>query len=131
MRTVLVIGVAVLLAGCQRPETIAGVSDSAFVRAMAELRRLPTTPAIGQAARDRARDSILRLHGITAAQLEAARAEGRREAVTVCEALIPKQGTTGRMLALQDAIDAIRALAAKEANHAAAPQDRGGREGRE
>jgi hypothetical protein len=48
------------------------VTDSAFVRAMSDLRRLPATPAMDQLSRNRARDSILRMNGLTAAQLEAA-----------------------------------------------------------
>jgi hypothetical protein len=62
----------VACAGCSRAELIAGVSDSTYVRAMSALRRLPAAPTMGQAARDRVRDSILRGYGMNAEQLEAA-----------------------------------------------------------
>ena len=61
-----------IVGACRRPELVAGVSDSAFVRAMSDLRRLPPAPALDPQARNRARDSILRANGLTAAQLEAA-----------------------------------------------------------
>ncbi|MBV6521430.1 MAG: hypothetical protein MNPFHGCM_01568 [Gemmatimonadaceae bacterium] len=51
-----------------------GISDSAFVAAMAGLRRLPVHSMIDSASRMAARDSILRANGLTAAQLEAAAA---------------------------------------------------------
>lgn len=46
------------------------MSDSTFVQTMVALRKLPIGNSIDQAVRDRARDSILRVHGVTAAQVE-------------------------------------------------------------
>lgn len=64
----------VAAAGCQRHVLAAGVSDSTFVGAMAGLRRLPAASMVDSASRMRARDSILKHYGLTAAQLEAAAA---------------------------------------------------------
>ena len=63
---------AVLLAGCRSDEIVSGVSDSTFARAMIALRRLPLATQGDTASRVAARDSILRSHGVTAAQLESA-----------------------------------------------------------
>jgi hypothetical protein len=73
--TRLVVGLALIgftATGCRGGELATGVSDSTYVRVMAGLRRLPVGPVIDTQARNRARDSILRAHGITATQLESA-----------------------------------------------------------
>lgn len=72
MRIIVPLAALLACAGCNRAELIAGVNDSTYVRAMAALRRLPAGPTMGQAARDRVRDSILRGYGMNAEQLEAA-----------------------------------------------------------
>mgnify|MGYP001618086448 CR=1 FL=1 len=46
------------------------MSDSTFVRTMIALRRLPLGYSADTAARVRMRDSVLRAHGVTAAQIE-------------------------------------------------------------
>ena len=46
------------------------MSDSTFVQTMVALRTLPVGNNIDRAVRDRARDSILTAHGVTAAQVE-------------------------------------------------------------
>ena len=62
-----------LAAAACRPSPLApGVSDSAFVRVMAALRRVPSTGPTDSAARQRSRDSILRANRVTAPQIESA-----------------------------------------------------------
>jgi len=63
---------AVLVVGCRGGEIVSGVSDSTFARTMIALRRLPLATGDDTTARAAARDSILRAHGITGAQLESA-----------------------------------------------------------
>ncbi|MEP7346912.1 MAG: hypothetical protein ABI877_16705 [Gemmatimonadaceae bacterium] len=60
--------------GCRRHVLAQGVSDSTFVAAMAELRRMPARVMVDSASRMRARDSILKHYGLTVAQLEGAAA---------------------------------------------------------
>ena len=68
-----VVFVLVLMAAACRGDQLApGVSDSAYVRAMAALRALPSAQPSTQQLRDRTRDSILRANGMNAAQFEAA-----------------------------------------------------------
>ncbi|HSA56428.1 MAG TPA: hypothetical protein VLE53_12045 [Gemmatimonadaceae bacterium] len=71
-RASLVVVSAVLLASCRGQEIVSGVSDSTFARTMIALRRLPLATGGDTTARTAARDSILRAHGVTAAQLESA-----------------------------------------------------------
>jgi len=59
-------------AGCHRGEIVAGVSDSSFVRAMAELRRVNSDAALDSAAKASARAAVLQREGLTPAQLERA-----------------------------------------------------------
>lgn len=68
----LLVASAVLLAGCRSNEIVNGVSDSTFTRTMIALRRLPLAGGGDTTARAAARDSVLRAHGITGAQLESA-----------------------------------------------------------
>ena len=72
MRVIPFLVIAALLAGCRKQPLAPGVSDSAFVRAMAGLRRLPTGTTVDHLVRDRMRDSILRANGVTGPQLESA-----------------------------------------------------------
>ena len=59
-------------AGCRRSELATGVSDSAFVAVMADLKRVQDAPGIDSAQRAARRDSVLQSRGLTPAQLEAA-----------------------------------------------------------
>ena len=59
-------------AGCRRPQLATGVSDSAFVAVMADLKRVQDAPGMDSAQRAARRDSILQSRGLTPAQLEAA-----------------------------------------------------------
>jgi hypothetical protein len=54
---------------CRSDPIFSRMSDSTFVQAMVELRRLPVGAGVGE-ARGVRRDSILRKHDITAADLE-------------------------------------------------------------
>jgi hypothetical protein len=58
--------------GCQGRDIIAGVNDSTFVRTMAALRVVQGDSTIGDSARKARRDSVLKSHEVTAAQLERA-----------------------------------------------------------
>lgn len=58
--------------GCTPNEIVDGVTESTYVRAMVELRKLPTGAVPDSAARARTRDSVLGSLRITAAQLESA-----------------------------------------------------------
>ena len=59
-------------AGCRRPQLATGVSDSAFVAVMADLKRVQDAPGMDSAQRAARRDSILQSRGLTPAQLESA-----------------------------------------------------------
>ena len=59
------------IVGCARRDIVPGVSDSAFVATMADLRRLDAT-ASDSAARAAARRNILRQRGLTVEQLDRA-----------------------------------------------------------
>jgi len=59
-------------AGCGRSQLATGVSDSAFVAVMADLKRVQEAPGMDSAQRAARRDSILQSRGLTPAQLEAA-----------------------------------------------------------
>jgi hypothetical protein len=69
---VLVLLVFASSTGCHRSELSTGVSDSTFVKVMAELRRVRDTPGIDSGQRAARRDSTLQKFGLTPAQLEAA-----------------------------------------------------------
>ena len=58
--------------GCRRSQLATGVSDSAFVAVMADLKRVQDAPGVDSAQRAVRRDSILQSRGLTPAQLEAA-----------------------------------------------------------
>ena len=55
---------------CRIGGDLAGLDESAFVVTMAELQVIATTPSLDSIRRATARDSVLRAHGVTAAQLE-------------------------------------------------------------
>jgi hypothetical protein len=60
--------------GCGDDELADGVTDSAFVAAMAELERIEREPGADSAARVAARTAALQRRGLTPARLEAAAA---------------------------------------------------------
>ena len=62
-------------AGCRRSELATGVSDSAFVAVMADLKRVQDAPGMDSAQRAARRDSVLQSRGLTPAQLETAARE--------------------------------------------------------
>ena len=65
-----VIAVTIAL-GCGRSELVSGISDSAFVATMAELRQVQQ-PGMDSAQVTRARQGVLQRRGLTADQLEQA-----------------------------------------------------------
>ena len=80
LRSAHAVAAVVLLAsaGCRRDEIISGVSDSAFVATMADLRRVQNDASLDSARRKMARDSVLQRRGLTPAEVErAARALAR------------------------------------------------------
>ena len=75
MRRVLAIhafAVALLAGGCRRGEIVNGVSDSAFVATMAELRAISRGSDTDSVSRARARQAVLQRRGLTAERLEQA-----------------------------------------------------------
>ena len=60
------------LAACRRAELPGGMSDSAFVATMAELRRVNEDRAVDSAARARRREAVLLRRRVTPEQLEQA-----------------------------------------------------------
>jgi hypothetical protein len=72
-RNLALISIAAVIA-CRGNDIVRGVSDSTFVQTMADLRRLPTVIQGDTSFRVRMRDSILRVHGVTAPQIESAAA---------------------------------------------------------
>ncbi len=60
------------LAGCRTPELAAGVTDSAFVAAMAALQQVNGDEARDSASKAAARDSVLQGRGLTEDDLIAA-----------------------------------------------------------
>jgi hypothetical protein len=65
----LAIAPLILANSCRRDPIFVEMSDSTFVRTMVALRNLTIGPA-DTAARARQRDSVLRVFGVTAAQVE-------------------------------------------------------------
>ena len=60
----------VALAACRSKKADLGMSDSAFVQVMAELKVVADEPQIAAEVRAQRRDAVLRKRGVTAAQLE-------------------------------------------------------------
>jgi hypothetical protein len=58
--------------GCRRGEIVEGVTDSTFVATIAELQRVNADAKIPRNGRQRARDSVLRKHRVSARSLERA-----------------------------------------------------------
>jgi hypothetical protein len=61
-----------LAGGCRRTEIVAGVTDSSFVAAMTELRRIRSDSSMDSTRRSAARAKALQGRGLTVDQLEAA-----------------------------------------------------------
>jgi hypothetical protein len=59
-----------VLAGCRSRKADLGMSDSAFVQVMSELKVVADYPSLTPAVRAQRRDGVLRKRGVTAAQLE-------------------------------------------------------------
>lgn len=68
------LSVVIAMAACGRVQIVEGVSDSAFVSTMAQLRRVQNDASLDSAARAAARAAVLQGQGLTAAQLERAAA---------------------------------------------------------
>ncbi|HEX2779345.1 MAG TPA: hypothetical protein VHM30_07590 [Gemmatimonadaceae bacterium] len=62
---------ACAITGCTKHEIVSGVSDSAFVAAMADLRRIQNAPG-DSASQAATRQRVLQQRGLTEAQLERA-----------------------------------------------------------
>lgn len=60
----------VALAGCRSRNADLGMSDSAFVQVMGELKFVADGPDVTDAVRAQRRDAVLRKRGVSAAQLE-------------------------------------------------------------
>lgn len=77
MRRHLLLGLALvaLLPACRRQELASGISDSTFVRTVLALRRVPLVAGPDSGRRSAMRDSIMRAHHVTPAQLERAARE--------------------------------------------------------
>jgi hypothetical protein len=58
--------------GCRTHDIVSGVTDSTFVAAMADLRRVQLAPGLDSARRSAMRDSVMRLRRVSSQQLEAA-----------------------------------------------------------
>lgn len=65
-------GAMVGTTGCRRGEIVSGVTDSTFVAAMSELRRVESAPTRDSASRAAARAAVLQRQGLTPAELERA-----------------------------------------------------------
>lgn len=64
--------VAATAVACSQEEIVPGVTDSTFVHAMVELRRLPLGGGLDPTARRITRDAILQRYGLDSAKLESA-----------------------------------------------------------
>jgi hypothetical protein len=98
LRACHLIAVAILVAACRRGEIVAGVSDSSFVAAMADLRQLAREPGFDSTARARARQGVLQSRGLTLEQLDRAAAQLAREperAADLWRAIEQKAATLG------------------------------------
>src|SRR4051794_15549227 len=85
--------------GCQRSRSSNGVSDSAFVAVLADLKRVQGAPGMSPSQRAASRDSILQIHGLKPAQLEQAAkqlAENPARAQTVWQAVQQRAADTSK-----------------------------------
>jgi hypothetical protein len=64
--------IAAAALACTQKEIVPGVTDSTFVNAMVELRRLPLGGGLDPTARRITRDAILQRYGLDSAKLESA-----------------------------------------------------------
>ncbi len=62
--------VLVLIAGCRSRKADLGMSDSAFVQIMGDLKIVADVPDISDAVRAQRREAVLRKYSVTAAQIE-------------------------------------------------------------
>jgi hypothetical protein len=62
---------AIILTGCESRRADLGMSDSAFVTVMSELKVIADLPDLSPAVRAQRRDAVFRNRGVTAAQIEA------------------------------------------------------------
>jgi hypothetical protein len=62
---------ALLLSGCQNRRADLGMSDSAFVTVMSELKVIADLPDLSPTVRAQRRDAVFRNRRVTAAQIEA------------------------------------------------------------
>jgi hypothetical protein len=69
-RHAIVMVLALGLAGCRKKNADLGMSDSAFVQVMGELKFVADAPDVTDAVRAQRRDAVLRKRGVSAAQLE-------------------------------------------------------------
>lgn len=78
-RHVLVLAMVMAGVGCTRGEIVSGVSDSTYVAAMTELRKVQTNPTLDSLGRAAARRAVLQRRGLTADKLERAAAALARD----------------------------------------------------
>lgn len=67
-----VVALGMALGGCERGRSSTGVSDSAFVATMSELRIIQESATLDSAGRDSARRQVLQSRGLTPEALERA-----------------------------------------------------------
>jgi len=87
------------ITGCQRSRSSNGVSDSAFVAVLADLKRVQGAVGLSPSQRAASRDSILQIHGLKPAQLEEAAkqlAENPARAQTVWQAVQQRAADTSK-----------------------------------
>ncbi|NUO65374.1 MAG: hypothetical protein HOQ11_12365 [Gemmatimonadaceae bacterium] len=94
---------ACVVCGCRKGDIVPGVSDSAFVATMAELRRIDAPPS--DSAASAARRRVLQQRGLTGDQLERA---GRALAADPDRATALFEAIQRRMLATPDTVPAKR-----------------------
>jgi hypothetical protein len=68
-RTLLLLGL-ISLGACRSRKADLGMSDSAFVQVMAELKAVADDASITEVVRGQRRDAVLRKRGVSAAQIE-------------------------------------------------------------
>lgn len=84
--------------GCRSREIVRGVPDSTFVSTIVALRRVPQMVPADSGRRLAVRDSILRAHGVSREQLDAAArvlAQRPSRAKSVWDAIDTKSGVSG------------------------------------
>ncbi len=71
MLTVMTLLTAMVLSGCRRRTADLGMSDSAFVQVMGELKAVADAPQLSIPLKAQRRDAVLRKRGVTAERIEA------------------------------------------------------------